>query len=179
MDWLKDMLRQYAAGQGSAPTAVAPDPRTVEDDFDRLAQAGDPDDLTDGLAAAFRSDQTPPFPAMLAQLFERSAAPQRANILNTLLSTVGPQVVAALLGSRGVGGLFGSGGASNEVTPEMAQNIPPDVVREVAEQAEKKDPSIIDRLSRVYAEQPQLIKTLGAAALAIALAKVARRRGAL
>jgi hypothetical protein len=37
-----------------------------------------------------------------------------------------------------------SGGAAPpEITPEMAQQIPPDAVREAAEQAEAKDPSVI------------------------------------
>ena len=178
MELLKEILRHYGGVQAGAPVAVAQDPRKVEDDFERVAHVGDRDDLTDGLAAAFRSEQTPPFPAMLAQLFERSAGPQRAGIFNTLLRSLGPQAIGALLGTRGLGGLFG-GAAPQEITPEMAQQIPPDAVREAAEQAEAKDPSVIDRLSRVYAEQPQLIKTLGAAALAIALAKMANRRGVL
>jgi hypothetical protein len=179
MDWLKDMLRQYApAAGGATPVSVEHDPRTVESDFDRFTEAGDRDDIAEGLAAAFRSDRTPPFAAMLAQLFGRSSGPQRAQILNTLASVLGPAILGQVLGRRGVTPPAG-GAAPVEVTPEMAQQVPPEVVKEAAEQAEQRDPSIVDRLSRVYAEQPALIKTLGAAALAIALGKVAQRRGTL
>src|SRR5687767_9034336 len=81
MDLLKDLLRQYAGSGGSA-VDVAREPATVESDFDQVASAGDRDDVADGLAAAFRSDQTPPFPSMLGQLFGRSTGNQRAGILN-------------------------------------------------------------------------------------------------
>ena len=68
MDWIKDLLRQYAGG---GQVALAQDPSTVENDFDRVAEVADRDDVADGLAEAFRSDQTPPFPSMLADLFGR------------------------------------------------------------------------------------------------------------
>ena len=36
----------------------------------------------------------------------------------------------------------------------------------------QKDPTVLDKVSGVYAEHPQLVKTLGSAALAIALAGI-------
>ena len=64
------------------------------------------------------------------------------------------------------------------MSPDAAQRIPPDAVREIAEQAEKKDPSIIDRISHAYAEQPQIVKTLGKAALAVALGQMVQKQHA-
>ena len=91
MDWMKQLggvLDRYAdAGSVRPPDAA------VHEDFDRFAQAAPPDALADGLSAAFRSDQTPPFPQMASQLFGRASGAQRANILNMLLTTVGPLVV--------------------------------------------------------------------------------------
>ena len=55
----------------------------------------------------------------------------------------------------------------------MAEQVSPEVVQEIATQAEQKDPSSIDMASNFYAEHPTLVKGLGAAALTIALAKVA------
>ena len=46
----------------------------------------------------------------------------------------------------------------------------------MAAEAEKKDPSIVDRISQLYAQQPQLVKTLGAAALSVVLAQVLQRQ---
>jgi len=47
-------------------------------------------------------------------------------------------------------------------------------VEELAAEAEKKDPSILDRVGDFYADQPGLVKTLGGLALAVAMAKVAQ-----
>lgn len=87
-------------------------------------------------------------------------------------------------GGGGLGGMLdslirGGGGGTTPVSPEVAQQIPPDVVEEVAREAEKKDPSIVDRISDVYAQQPELLKVLGGAALAIALGRMAQKRGTL
>ncbi|HEU4593760.1 MAG TPA: hypothetical protein VFS10_01235 [Pyrinomonadaceae bacterium] len=175
MDWMNQLgglLKQYSGAQPEQ----APD--TVEDDFDQLTQAAPGSALADGLSAAFRSEQTPPFGQMLGQLFGQSDGTQRASILNTLISALGPTIVAQILSrAGGGGGLAGMlGGGQTEVTPEQAEAIPPQVVEEVAAEAEKRDPSVVDMISNVYAKNPTLFKTLGAAALTIALAKIADRQ---
>ena len=183
MDQIGNMLQQYAGASAQA----APD--NVQDDFDQLAQNAPPSAVADGLAAAFRSEETPPFPSMVSQLFDRSDGQQRAGILNTLIRTLGPTVVAQILARRagggapgggggGIGDLLGGllGGGQPNVTPDVAQQIPPDAVEEIAQQAEQRDPSVVDMISNFYARNPQLVKTLGAAALTIALAKIAQSR---
>jgi hypothetical protein len=90
------------------------------------------------------------------------------------------QVLSRRAGSSG-GGLSSlidllSGGQQTQITPEQAEQIPADAVQEIAAQAEKKDPSVIDQVSNFYADHPTLVKTLGAAALTIALAKIAQRQ---
>jgi hypothetical protein len=175
MDWMNQLsgiLQQY---NGAQP-AQAPD--TVHDDFDQLAQAAPNSAVADGLAAAFRSDQTPAFGNMVAQMFGNANGQQRAGILNTLMQALGPTIISQIMsrggGLSGLAGLFGGG--QNEVTPEQAQQVSPEAVQELAAQAEQKDPSIIDRVSGFYAEHPTLVKGLGAAALTIALAKIAERQ---
>ena len=182
MDQIGNILQQYSGTQSAA--ATQPASSQVQDDFDQFAQAAPPAAVADGLAAAFRSEQTPPFPQMLGQLFGQSDGTQRASILNTLIRTLGPTVVAQILARRGGGGgggigdLLGGllGGGQQQVTPEAARQVPPEAVEELAQQAEQRDPSIVDMASNFYAEHPQLVKTLGAAALAIALAQIAQRR---
>jgi hypothetical protein len=174
MNWMNQIsgiLDQYSgAGAAAAPSGV-------HDDFDQFAQAAPQSAVADGLAAAFRSDDTPPFPQMLGQLFGQSNGQQRAGILNTLISAVGPTVLSQIMARHGGAGLAGLlGGGGQQVSPDVAQQIPPAAVQEIAEHAEQKDPSIIDTMSNLYAEHPQLIKTLGAAALAVALAKIASAR---
>jgi hypothetical protein len=183
MDWMNQLggiLQQYT---GAQPEQA---PETVHDDFDQLAQSAPPAALSDGLAAAFRSDQTPDFGQMAANLFSNSGSTQRAGILNTLLRAAGPTILSQVLsrgggnvGSPGgIGGLLDKlrGGHQPEVTPEQAEQISPEAVQQIAQQAQDKDPSIIDRVSDFYAEHPTLIKSLGAAALTIALAKIAQRQ---
>ena len=176
MDWmnqLSGLLEQYNGAQPSQ----APD--TVHDDFDQLAQSAPQSALAEGLAAAFRSDQTPAFGQMVAQLFANAGGQQRASILNTLISALGPTLLSQVL-SRGGGGGGGLSdllrGGQREVTPDQAEQISPDAVARIAEQAEQKDPSIIDRVSDFYSAHPTLVKSLGAAALTIALAQIAQRQ---
>ena len=174
MDWMKQlsgMLQQYSGAQtGQAPN-------TVDDDFDQFTRTAPRPALAEGLSAAFRSNQTPPFAQMLSQLFMNSGGVQRAGIINALIATLGPTIVAQMLARGGASGLAGLlSGGQREVTPEQAEQVPPEVVQTAATQAEQQDPSVIDRLSDFYAEHPTLVKTLGGAALAIALAKIAQQQ---
>jgi uncharacterized protein YbjQ (UPF0145 family) len=171
MSWLDQiggLLQQY---QGASPQQT---PNSVQNDFNQVTQAAPQSAIADGLAAAFRSNQTPPFGNMIGQLFGQSNGTQRASILNTLISALGPTVISQILANRGASGLAGMlGGGQREVTPEMAEQVPVEAVQEIAERAEQKDPSIIDMASNFYAEHPTLVQGLGAAALTIALAKLA------
>jgi hypothetical protein len=174
MNWMNQiggLLQQYTG----ASAAQAPD--TVENDFDQVAQTAPQSSLADALSHAFRSDQTPAFGQMAAQMFGNSNGQQKAGLINTLISTLGPGVIAQVLGGgRGssvLGGLLGGG--QRQITPEQAEQISPEEVQQLASEAEKKDPSIIDQFSNFYAQHPTLIKTLGGAALTIALAKIAEK----
>lgn len=182
MDWMNELsgvLQQYTGA------AAAPARSNVQDDFDQIAQSAPPAELADGLAAAFRSDKTPDFGQMAAQLFSNSSGQERAGILNTLISAAGPMILSQVLsrrtGQNAGGGLSSvidllTSGQQTQITPEQAEQIPAEAVEEIAAQAEKKDPSIIDHVSNFYAEHPTLVKTLGAAALTIALSQIAKRQ---
>ena len=161
-----DILQQYA------DPARAPTDR-VDQHFDQVAQQASPQDLGNGVAAAFRSDATPPFGQMIGDLFGRSDPQQRAGILNQIIQSVGTGGLASVAG--GVLGrvLGGSGGnAPTTITPEQASQISPADASAIAEHAEKKDPSILDRAGEFYAQHPDLVKGLGAAALAIVLGRM-------
>ena len=186
MQWMNQiggLLQQYGEANPNQPTD------TIEDDFDQVTQAAPPNMVSQGLAEAFRSDQTPPFNQMVTQLFNNSNNQQRASILNTLIAAAGPMVLQHVMsrmgGGQGTGqqsggglgsliGLIGGGSGQPHITPEQAARIPPEAVQEIAREAENQDPSVIDRISDFYSEHPTLVKTLGAAALTIALMKVAQ-----
>ncbi len=161
-----DILKQYAD-----PSRVQLD--RVNDHFDQVAQQSSPQDLGNGVAAAFRSDATPPFGQMIGDLFGRSDPQQRAGILNQIIQSVGAGGLASVAG--GVLGriLGGAGGnATPTITPEQASQISPADAGAIAAHAEKKDPTIMDRAGEFYAQHPQLVKGLGAAALALALGRM-------
>ncbi len=167
-DQLNDVLQQYKGGAGAAQP-----PANVQLHFDQVAQAAPQGSVAEGLAAAFRSDQTPAFGQMLSGLFSQSNGDQKAGILNQLLASAGPGVLAKLAGGGALAGLLQSG--ATQITPEQAQQVSPEAVQQLAAHAEKTDPSIVDKASSFYAEHATLVKTLGGIALSVALAKVAER----
>jgi hypothetical protein len=166
---LGNLLNQYLGGAAGANQTQA------HDDFDRVAQNAPPDVLARGVTGALRSDQTPPFPQMVSQMFGQSNPNQRAGMLNQILATLGPTVLAQLSngGLGNLGNIFG-GRTPTQVTPEQAEQISPEAVRELAEKAEQENPSIVDRMGDFYAQNPTLVKAIGGAALAIALGHMAQ-----
>jgi hypothetical protein len=174
MDWIKqvtDIMDRYGSGD---PNNV---PGSVDADFDRFTRIAPSSSISEGLAEAFRSRQTPPFASMLSQLFGRSPSNQKTDVLNTLVATLGPALVSQLLAKHGANRAAQELHAgSTRISPDVADQIPASSIEAVAAEAEKKDPSIVDRISQFYAEQPALIKTLGGLALAVAMAKVAQRQ---
>lgn len=172
MSWLDqvgNLLKQYTlSGAAAAP---APD---VHAHFDQVVQAAPNNVIADGLAAAFRSNQTPAFGQMLSTLFTNSNADQKAGMLNQLISSVNPAMLTQILSSAGIAGPVG--GTGTQLTPEQAQKLSPEIVQQLGAHAEKSNPSIIDSVSSFYAQHAGLVKTLGGAALTVALAKVAERQ---
>lgn len=172
MSWLDQvgsMLKQYTSSGAAA--APAPD---VHAHFDQVAQAAPTSVIAEGLAAAFRSNQTPAFGQMLSTLFTNSNGDQKAGMLNQLISSVSPATLTQVLSGAGLGGL--AQGAGTQLTADQAQKLSPEAVQQLAAHAEKANPSIIDSLSAFYAQHGTLVKTLGGAALTVALAKVAERQ---
>ena len=170
MSWMNEIanvLQNYS--QGNRPAAA---PNDIEQHFGQVAQAAPQSALADGLSAMFRSSQTPPFSQMIGQLFSNSNGSQRASLLNTLLASgAGAGILSQLAQSAGVTLPAGT----TQVSPETAVQIPAEAVQQAAAHAEAHDPSIIDRVSEIYAQHPTLVKTLGAAALTMALSHLANR----
>ena len=66
--------------------------------FDQVAQAVPSNVLADGLAHAFRSDQTPAIGDMVGQLFANSNGQQQAGMLNQIIAALGPAAAGSLAG---------------------------------------------------------------------------------
>ncbi|MBO9662999.1 hypothetical protein [Dokdonella sp.] len=160
MALLEDILNRYLGGAAGANSAA--------EDFSHVAQNVPPDVLSKGIGAAFGSNATPDVGQMVAQTFANATPEQRAALLNHLAEMLGPNAGAVL------GGLLGQGGAVGSVTADQAQQVDPQQVQVAVTQAQRHDPGIVDGLSDFYAQHSGLIKTLGGAALTIALAKISQ-----
>jgi hypothetical protein len=180
---LGNLLNQYMGGAAGADNA------RTEEDFDRVAQAAPREAVAQGVTQALRSDQTPPFPQMVGQMFGQSNPNQQAGMLNQLIAAAGPSLIGMLSGRGGAGGaggglgnlggmlgnlLGGASGGQPQITPEQASQLSPEQVQEIAQKAEQENPGVVERMGDFYAEHPNVVKGLGAAALAIALGHMAQ-----
>lgn len=174
MSWMNEVanvLQNYS--QTGQPAATVGD---VESHFHQVAQNAPASDLASGIAAMFNSSQTPPFAQMVGQLFSGSDGAQRASLLNSLLSSGAASGILAQLSQTAGISLPAGLGSTASITPEVAAQITPEMAQQAVAQAQQHDPSIVNRLSELYAQHPTLVKTLGAAAMTIALSHLANRQ---
>lgn len=165
---LGGLLQQYLGG------AQKTDNSQLGEDYQQIAQHVSPAVVEQGLSEAFRSDQTPPFPQMVGNLFGNADPQQKAGMLGQLLNGLSPGLLASVVG--GLGGLLGANrGSAPAVSAEQASQLSPEQVTKIAAEAEQHNPGIVDKMSSFYVNHPDLVKTIGSAALAIALAKIAQR----
>jgi hypothetical protein len=167
LDNLGNLLGEFASGNAQDAEVHAA--------YDQVASAVPHGTLADGLGHAFRSDQTPPFEQMVSGLYRQSNPDQKASLLNQLLGSLGPGAASQILSSLGLGGVAGTL-AGGSVTPQQAQQVSPEAVQSLAEQAAKKDPSIIDKAAGFYAQHPTLVKAIGVGALALLMSKISAAR---
>lgn len=166
---LMDILQQYTNATS------APNPDNTRQHFDEVAGAAPPEVLGQGVGDAFRADSTPPFAEMVGKMFGQSNPQQQAGVLNQLLNSIGPGLLSTL-GGGVLGRMLGPSTAGvPQLTPQQASQLTPEQVQQIATHAEQHDPSVLDKVGGFYAQHPQLVKTLGSAALAIALAGVSNR----
>ena len=166
---LGNLLSKYLNVPAGAPATDAPN------HFDQVAQQASPQVMSQGIADALRSDQTPPLGQMVSDMFAKATPQQQAGMLNQILGSLSPEVLGSLKAGT-LGGLATQAGSGAvQVTPQQASQISPQQVQDLANRAEQHNPDIFDKLGSFYAEHPQLVQTLGSAALTIALAKMANR----
>jgi hypothetical protein len=144
--------------------------------IDQVTQDAPQDVLASGLAHTFRSDQTPDIGAMVGQLFGNSNGTQQAGVLNQIVAALGPAAASALAGGL-LGKMMSGAGAQGggQISAAQASQLSPQQVNDIVADAHQKDPGIADALGDFYAQHSGLIKTLGGAALVVAMAKMKER----
>jgi hypothetical protein len=168
MDAVSDIVNRYTGAGGGTASA----PEDLHQDFLNVAKTAPSQVTADGLAHAFRSDQTPSFPEMVASLFQGSNPDQRAGVLNHLAGSIGTSALASI---PGLGNLASSLAQNKTITPEQASQVSPEQVQQAAEHAQRTNPSIVDQVSGFYAAHPTAVKALGTAAVTLVLQHIARR----
>jgi len=143
----QEILNRYAA------SASGDYPHEVGDHFNQVARSAPPEVVSEGLADAFRAEETPPFPEMVAQLYEHSDQGQRSGLLD----------------------LFRQFRGGSQLPHSQADALEPSQVRDIAQRAEEHNPGVIERVSTFYARHPDLVRNLGSMALSIAMRNMARR----
>ena len=148
----------------------------VEEHFDQVAQHASPEVLGQGISDALRSDSTPPLGQLVGGVYSNANPNQQAGMLNQILASLPQGALSSLgggalssLGGGALGGLLGqlmAGGRTPQVTPQ---------VQDLANHAEQHGSGVFDALGNFYAQHPDLVKRLGAAALTIAMANIAGR----
>jgi hypothetical protein len=169
MDAIDEIVNRYSGAAGGTASAPA-DPHQ---DFCNVAKAAPTQVTADALAHVFRSDQTPAFPQMVSSLFRESNPDQRAGLLNHLIAAIPPATLASI---PGLSELAGSVSGGQSITPQQASQVSDEQVQQAAAGAQSSNPSIVDQVSRFYAQHPNVVKALGGAVLTIALQHISRRR---
>jgi hypothetical protein len=169
MSWLNaigDLAERYAANSNQGST------EDTHEDFQQVVEAAPKDVVRHGIANMFRSDQTPPFPEMVSNLFSQSNQNQKTGLLNQLLSSVEPGALSSI---PGLGSLAKLLGGTGENTQTVATQLSPEQVQQIATHAQNQDPSVIDRVSEFYTQHPGLMRAVGGLALSIAMKHMMRR----
>jgi hypothetical protein len=176
MDWLnqiRGVLSKYADRQPEPPEGKWPgvlhtaDTSAVHRDFEEVAHRAPRSALAEGLAAAFRMEDAPPFGQSVAHLFSQADADRKADLLNRVLS------IAPSSASREMLNFL----TSRKISPEEAQTVPPNKVERLANEAQQKNPAVVDRVADFFAEHPNLVKKLSVGTLAAVIASIGRRAG--
>ena len=117
-----------------------------------------------GMADAFRSPETPPFPEMIAKLFSQADPRQRDGILDILDRAAPQDLREEWLGPGRAGGRSSDG-------------VSPEAIHQLAARIQTDQPGVMDDIGRFLSGHPDLFRSLGGGVLAHILGGAARRLG--
>ncbi len=148
-------------------------PAATTQHFQQVAKVVPADDLTEALAEALRSNQTPALGSVVASLYSEATPDERAGILNALLAHVTPDAVETAKARSGMNtGVSKLLQGNARLSSADASSIPAEFVQCLTSEVEKQDANVVDRLAAFCAEHPAVVKSLGPGALAVALSHI-------
>ncbi len=174
-DAVKEQYERFIAewlGLKDVPTGSI----DFRDYFLRLARVTPRSTMAHGLAAAFRSKDTDPFGQMVSNLYTHSRPEPQFRTLSTLISSLGGQSrISTLARYNPIFGELDRLIKDRILINRYPPDISPDLVGEVATQAELQNPFTVEKVSRVYSAYPETVKHLGAVPLTVALSSMFER----
>jgi hypothetical protein len=159
LDDVKNVIGQYSAGNASTEDLSA--------QFHQVVGTANPSAVSQGIAAMLGSNGTQPFGQMVSQLFANGSADQKTGMLNAMLANATPEIRAKL------GSLIPAAAATGAVSGVQATSISADAVSALAQQVHSQNPGIVQEMGSFYSQHPTLVKTLGSAAMVLAMRKIA------
>jgi hypothetical protein len=148
LDQLGGILNRYSSEN--------PPQELATDHFQQVASQVPPSQLSGILANIFQSPETGTFGDNVSRMYGQSNPQQQAGILNKLLNAVGG---AGMLSNLGIN--LPRLGSGPSITPEQAQQVSPDAVKEIADHAQRQNGGIVQQASEFYSQHPQLVQALG------------------
>jgi hypothetical protein len=168
IDSVSDIVSRYTSAGGAATAPADP-----HQDYLNVARQAPQPVIADALAHTFRSDQTPSFPEMVSNLFRGSSPNQQAGLLNQLIGSIGP---AALTRTPWLRSIATTSGGMPNLGPQAASQVTAEQVQQLADHAERSNPSVVDQVSTFYAQHPGVVKMLGGAAITLAIRHMVQRK---
>jgi hypothetical protein len=147
LDQLGGILNQYSSGNPPQDQAT--------EHLQQVATQVPRPQLGGLLANIFHSHETGSFGDNVSQMYSQSNPEQQAGILAKLLQAAGGAGALSSLGLH----LPGVGGSS--VTPQQAQQVNPEQVKQIANHAQVQNPGIVQEAADFYSQHPQLVQALG------------------
>lgn len=180
MGWLDEvgsLLKQYTGGSDdNSDTGDKGDTEQVEDHFDQVAESAPSSVLGQGISQALQSGDLPPIGQVISGLFHEGDSDQKAGLLNTLISSIGPKAASEILGDHGASDAADAlDGGQTEVTPDQADDVPAHAIHELASQAAEGDSSVLDEVGGFLSGHPDLVKSLGSSGLGSILSNLAEK----
>jgi hypothetical protein len=150
MDWVnrvRGILSSYGRDREAPGARHITDVSKADRDFAAIARAVPQPVLASALAFAFRAESTRPFPELVAHVFGEAPEAEKIELGNLFLR-----------------------GGSREIRPGDA--VERRTVELLAAEAERSDPSVVDRAAGFLAARPHLAQQLGLQELALAISKI-------
>ena len=160
MKELRKIRSKYAFLETQEPSS------SLDQDFQQALNLVPDRDLARALSIAFRASETPPFPAMLAVLYQSSQERRfRAELLNHIFTAV-PELFVELS--------FLKQSTIGAISPKETDNISPEQLVAIASAAELIKPEIVDEISAYYAGRRSLLVNLSPRARVFILTTLAK-----